>query len=78
MISTYLPLLHEKSGTILLVLVGLMADWQACRQSDKVLVYLNFFKILGIDTEKDGVQLLHPYITYLTIYVTMYFNQKTD
>ena len=43
-----LPLLCEKSGAILLVLVGLMAGRQAGRQSgrqsDEILIGLNFLK----------------------------------
>ena len=41
-----LPLLCEKSGAILVVLVGLMAGQQSGKQSDEILVDLNFFKIL--------------------------------
>ena len=41
-----LHLLCEKSGAILLVLVGLMAGWQAGRQSDEILVDFEIFKIL--------------------------------
>ena len=39
-----LPLLCEKSGAILLVLVGLMADRQSGRQSDEILVDLKNLK----------------------------------
>ena len=38
-----LPLLYEKSGAILLVLVGLMAGRPAVQQSDEILVDLEFF-----------------------------------
>ena len=41
-----LPLLCEKSGAILLELVGLMGGWQACRQSDEILIILEIYKIL--------------------------------
>ena len=37
-----LPLLREKSGAILLVLVGLTAGRQASRQSDEILVDLKY------------------------------------
>ena len=43
---TRLPLLCEKSGAIVLVLVGLIADWQASRQSDKIREDLKNFGIL--------------------------------
>ena len=43
---TRLPLLCEKSGAILLVLVGLMAAWQAGRQSDEIREDLKNFGIL--------------------------------
>ena len=43
---TRLPLLYEKSGAILLVLVGLTAAWQAGRQSDKIREDLKNFGIL--------------------------------
>ena len=43
---TQLPLLCEKSGAILLVLVGLMAAWQAGRQSDEIRQDLKNFRIL--------------------------------
>ena len=39
---TRLPLLCEKSGAILLVLVGLTAAWQAGRQSDEIREVLEF------------------------------------
>ena len=41
-----LPLLCEKSGAILLVLVSFTAGWQSGWQSDKILVDLKIFKIL--------------------------------
>ena len=41
-----LPLLSEKSGAVLLVLVGLMAAWQAGRQSDEIREDLKNFGIL--------------------------------
>ena len=41
-----LPLLCEKSGAILLVLVGLTAAWQADRQSDEIREELKNFEIL--------------------------------
>ena len=44
--QTQLPLLCEKSGAILLVLVGLMADRLADRQSDQILVDSKILKIL--------------------------------
>ena len=40
---TRLPLLCEKSGAILLVLVGLTAAWQAGRQSDEIRQDLKIF-----------------------------------
>ena len=43
---TRLPLLCEKSGAILLVLVGLTAAWQAGRQSDEIREDLKNFGIL--------------------------------
>ena len=44
---TQFPLLCEKSGAILLVLVGLMADRQAGRPaSDEILVDFKIFKFL--------------------------------
>ena len=43
---TRLPLLCEKSGAILLVLVGLTAAWQAGRQSDEIREDLKIFGIL--------------------------------
>ena len=43
---TIFPLLCEKSGAILLVLVGLTAGRLAGRQSDKILMDLEIFKIL--------------------------------
>ena len=44
---TRLPLLCEKSGAILLVLVGLTTVRQAGRHSDQILVDLKIFKILN-------------------------------
>ena len=44
--GTRLPLLCEKSGAILLVLVGLTADRQAGRQSDEIEEDLKNFEIL--------------------------------
>ena len=44
--QTQLPLLCEKSGAILLVLVGLTAGRLAVWQSDEILVGLESFKIL--------------------------------
>ena len=41
-----LPLLCEKSGAILLVLVGVTAGRQAGKQSDQILVGSKIFKIL--------------------------------
>ena len=43
---TRLPLLYEKSGAILLALVGLTAAWQAGRQSDEIRQDLKNFGIL--------------------------------
>ena len=43
---TCTPLLCEKSGAILLVLVGLMAGSLAGRQSDIILVDFKIFEIL--------------------------------
>ena len=43
---TQLLLLYEKSGAILLVLVGLMAGRPAGQQSDKILVDFKILKIL--------------------------------
>ena len=43
---TQLTLLCEKSGAILLVLVGLTAAWQAGRQSDEIREDLKNFGIL--------------------------------
>ena len=43
---TRLPLLCEKSGAILLVLVGFTAGQQAGRQSYQILVGSKIFKIL--------------------------------
>ena len=43
---TRLPLLCEKFGAILLMLVGLTAVWQAGRQSDKIREDLKNFEIL--------------------------------
>ena len=44
--GTRLLLLCEKSGAILLVLVGLTAAWQAGRQSDEIKEDLKTFEIL--------------------------------
>ena len=44
--SDTIPLLCEKSGAILLVLVGLTAAWQAGRQSDEIREDLKFSGIL--------------------------------
>jgi len=38
-------LLCEKTGTIALMLLGLMEDWMAGRQADKILLNLENFKI---------------------------------
>jgi len=35
----------EKSGAIALVLPGLMAGWQAGRQSDEIVLNLEIFKL---------------------------------
>ena len=43
---TQLLLLCEKSGAILLVLVGLTAGWLAGQQSDQILVGSKIFKIV--------------------------------
>jgi len=42
-----LPFLCEKSGTIALALLGLMADWQASSQlADEIVLHLKIFKII--------------------------------
>jgi len=41
-----LPFLGEKSGAVALVQPGLMAGWQAGRQSDEIVLNLKIFKII--------------------------------
>ena len=44
--QTRLPLLYEKSGAILQVLVGLTAGWQSGRQADQIQIDSKIFRIV--------------------------------
>ena len=67
---TRLPLLCEKSGTILLVLVGLMAGRLAVRQASSQMKYWEISKFLKFSTDCTiGIfTAFHIYTYIMTLY----------